>query len=244
MIVSAVLFLALASINLAAIPLGFGRHIENVPGDTLLEQLQSIEHVLYHNFVSLLLICLSICLAKLSIIATLLDIFNGKTMNLMRSVLWTTSLVVVLCCAAQFLFVIFQCTTVRLSWMVSELGTLGSCSNLETAMAVTGAINALTDFLITCAPIPSFMNLQIPLKQRLCLSALFLSGLVLVFPPPTPSQCSPKTRMILVGSQTDHSVSSACIIGLIRVVSVQGMGSTFTAIDATCMFNSNQQFSV
>lgn len=185
MTVSAILFLTLASIDVAAIPLGFGLHLQNIPGDTLSDQLVSLEAVLYHNFISMLLICLSICLAKLSIVATLLHIFNAKTLtcNVMRTVLLIISLIVVLCCAGQFFFVIFQCTTVRLSWMISGIGTLGSCSNLETAVVVSGAINAITDFLITCAPIPSFMKLQMPLKQRLCLSALFLSGLMSVANP-------------------------------------------------------------
>lgn len=184
MTVSAILFLTLASVDVAAIPLGFGVHIQDLPGSTLPDQLKSLEAVLYHNFISMLLICLSICLAKLSIVATLLHIFNAKTLtcNVMRKVLLLISMIVVLCCAGQFFFVIFQCTTVRLSWMISEIGTLGSCSNLETAVVVSGAINAITDFLITCAPIPSFMKLQMPLKQRLCLSALFLSGLMLVVP--------------------------------------------------------------
>lgn len=184
MTVSAILFLTLASVDVAAVPLGFGVHIQNLPGSTLPDQLKSLEAVLYHNFISMLLICLSICLAKLSIVATLLHIFNAKTLtcNVMRKVLLIISMIVVLCCAGQFFFVIFQCTTVRLSWMISEIGTLGSCSNLETAVVVSGAINAITDFMITCAPIPSFMKLQMPLKQRLCLSALFLSGLMLVIP--------------------------------------------------------------
>ncbi|KAJ4387515.1 hypothetical protein N0V93_008108 [Gnomoniopsis smithogilvyi] len=205
MTASAILFLALASLDVAAIPLGFGRHAQNLPGNTQLEQMKSMEKVLYHNFFSMLLICLSICLAKLSIVATLLHIFNAKTLtcNVMRKGLLIVSLIVVLCCAAQFFFVIFQCTTVRLSWMVSEIGISGSCSNLETAVVATGAVNAVTDFLITCAPIPSFMKLQMPLKQRICLSALFLSGLI------------------------------ACVFGWIRVVSAQGLGSIENAIDAS-----------
>lgn len=184
MTASAILFLILASVDIAAVPWGFGVHIQDLPGATLPDQLKSLEAVLYHNFISMLLICLSICLAKLSIVATLLHIFNAKTLtcNVMRTVLLIISLIVVLCCAGQFFSVIFQCTPVRLSWMISEIGNLGSCSNLETAVVVSGAINALTDFLITCAPIPSFMKLQMPLKQRLCLSALFLSGLMLVIP--------------------------------------------------------------
>lgn len=180
MIFSALLFLTLTSIDITAIPLGFGFHIEDLPGDTFPEQLKSAERVLYHNFISILLIFISICLAKLSIVATLLHIFDAKTISLLRTVLLITSLVVIICCVTQVLLVIFQCTTVQLSWNVSEIGTLGSCSNLETVVAITGTINILTDFVITCAPIPSFMKLQMPIKQKLCLSTLFLSGLMLV----------------------------------------------------------------
>lgn len=178
MTASAVFFLGVASVNLAAVHHGFGEHMENLSGDTRPEKIKTLELVLHYNFSSMVLINLSVCLAKLSIVATLLHIFNSRTATLLRSILITTALIVVLCAVAHFFFILLQCSPIWLSWRVSLIGNKGMCSDLETEVVATGAVNAVTNFVITCAPIPTFMRLQMPLRQRLCLSALFLSGLL------------------------------------------------------------------
>lgn len=178
MVLSALLFFILASVNIAAIPLGFGLHIWNLKGTEPDGKFMLAEHELEYQFISLVLLAPCVGVAKLSIIATLLRIFTSQTCRWLRIVLQVTALFVIACCASQILFVIFQCSDVRLSWEFSQLAQYGSCSNLEQAVIASGVLNVVTDFVICCAPIPVFMKLQLPLRQRLCVSALFLSGLL------------------------------------------------------------------
>lgn len=178
MILSALFFLTLVSINLAAIPLGFGIHVWNLAGADRDEKNLLAEHVLQYQFISLVLLAPCVATAKLSIISTLMRIFTSQTCRWLRAVLHVTILVVVACCASQVLFVIFQCSDVRLSWQFVQLSEYGSCTNLEYAIIGSGVFNVLTDFVICAAPIPVFMKLQLPLRQRLGVSALFLSGIM------------------------------------------------------------------
>lgn len=180
MIGSVICFLVSASVNIAGVATGFGLHGWNLPGAALEDRLRAAERVLEHNFVSLVFISPCICLAKLSIIATLLRIFTAQlaTTRPLRRVLLVTAVVVAACCGAQLVFVIFQCTHVALSWELLDPSVTGSCANLEEAVVWVGVVNGVTDLVICCAPVPVFMKLQLPLRQRLCVCALFLSGLM------------------------------------------------------------------
>lgn len=185
MVVSAMLFWTLASVDLAACSWGFGRHIEDVPGNTVLEKTRSVEKVLHYNFASMLLLSLCLCFAKLSIVVTIIRIFKATTRSTLQLVLRSTAFVVIVCCVCQFFFITSQCSPVHLSWNISELGTTGKCHEMKTALTVFGVLSSFTSVVIVLAPISSFMKLQMPLRQRLCLSALFLSGLLLVPTHPT-----------------------------------------------------------
>lgn len=179
MIAAAISFLVFASVNIAGVAIGFGLHGWDLPGTTLAERLGAAERVLEYNFVSLVFLSPAICLSKLSIVATLLRIFTWQASpRLLRHVLLATSLVVTVCCGSQLVFTIFQCSRVPLSWELLDPAESGSCGNLETAVLAAGVMNVVTDFVICCSPIPVFMKLQLPLRQRLCVSALFLSGLM------------------------------------------------------------------
>lgn len=178
MIAAAACFLVFASVNIAGVSVGFGAHGWNLAGATLGERVRAAERVLEYNFVGLVFLSPAICLSKLSIVATLLRIFTWQASRLLRNVLLATSLVVAACCGSQLIFTVFQCTSVPLSWRLIDPEEKGSCGNLEEAVLAAGVINVATDFVICCSPIPVFMKLQLPLRQRLCVSALFLSGLM------------------------------------------------------------------
>lgn len=184
MVISAISFFITASVNIAAIPWGFGLPSADIPGVTIEEQTESVQRVLAYNFVSMVFIVPCICLAKLSIIVTQLHIFTFRTpsasrlVRLVRCLLIVTAVVTVASSIAQVVFVIFQCTPVSLSWELISGKHDGSCRNLEEAVIWNGVINVVTDWVICCAPIPVFMKLQLPMRQRLVVSALFLVGLL------------------------------------------------------------------
>lgn len=180
MIGSAVCFLIAAAVNLAGVAHGFGLHGWDLPGASVAERLRASARVLEHNFVSLVLLSPCICAAKLSIVAALLRIFTARLplSRPLRHVLLATALVVAVCCGAQLAFLVLQCTRVSLSWELIDPAARGSCGNLEEATIWVGVVNGVTDLVICCAPVPVFMRLQLPLRQRLCVCALFLSGLM------------------------------------------------------------------
>lgn len=166
-------FLLQCAIDLAAVPAGFGAHIWNIPG-----RLQGTEQVQEMNFVSLIFLSISICLAKVSIITTLLHIFTPQTVKLLRNLLLVTGLVLVVCCVVQVFLILFQCHPIRLSWEISEIGKEGSCMSFEAAILGGGTVNLVTNVIITVAPIRYFLQLNMPLRQKLCLCGLFLSGVL------------------------------------------------------------------
>lgn len=166
-------FLMQCTINLAAMRAGFGEHVWNVPG-----RMDGTEQVQKMNFVSLIFLSICLCLAKISIVTTLLYIFTPQTVKILRNLLLVTGFVVVASCVIQVFLVIFQCHPVHLSWDISEIGRVGSCMSVEAAVVGGGTVNLITDIIITVAPIRYFLRLNVPWRQKLCLCGLFLSGVM------------------------------------------------------------------
>lgn len=164
-------FLLQSAINLAAMRVGFGEHIWNVP-----DRFRGMERVQEMNFASLMLLSISICLAKVSIITTLLHIFTPQTVKFLRYLLLATGLVVVVCCVTEVFLILFQCHPIYLSWKISEIGRQGTCMGFQAAILGGGTVNLITDIIITVAPIRYFLQLNMPMRQKLCLCGLFLSG--------------------------------------------------------------------
>lgn len=178
MLSAAFFFLVQCAINLAAIGPGFGKHVWDVPGLSETGRIRERQHVLQMNFVSLVFLSICLCLAKLSIITTLLYIFTPQTIKLLRNILLATGVVVFVCCVIQTFLVIFQCHPIHLSWEITKIGAEGSCMSIEAAVVGSGTVNLITDIVITVAPVRYFLRLNMPWRQKLCLCALFLSGAV------------------------------------------------------------------
>lgn len=178
MIASALWFFSFCAVNLAAVPLGFGRHVWDLPGATRDDQFAVATRVQKLNYLALILLSPAIVLAKVSVIATLLRIFP-QPMKYLRLFLFATAGLVILCCTCQAFLVIFQCSPVQFSWMLGGPDE-GTCYGLEPIVLALGIVNVVTDFVICLTPIPSFLRLKMPVAQKACLCALFLSGLMYV----------------------------------------------------------------
>jgi hypothetical protein len=176
MIASAVWFFSFCAVNLAAVPVGLGKHVWDLPGATIEDQFAAAARVQKLNYLALILLSPSIVLAKVSVIATLLRIFPHP-MRYLRLFLLATAAVIVLCCTCQAFLVIFQCTPVQFSWMLGAPDE-GTCYGLEPVVLALGIVNVVTDFVICLTPIPYFLRLKMPAAQKACLCALFLTGLM------------------------------------------------------------------
>ncbi|KAI3395079.1 hypothetical protein diail_1836 [Diaporthe ilicicola] len=176
MIASAFFFFSFCAVNLAAVPLGLGKHIWDLPGDTKEEQFDIATRVQKLNYLALILLSPSIALAKISVIATLLRIFPNS-MKCLRLFLFAIAGLIILCCTCQAFLVIFQCSPVKFSWVLGG-PEHGKCYGLETVVLALGIVNIVTDFVICLTPIPYFLRLKMPTAQKACLCALFLTGLI------------------------------------------------------------------
>jgi hypothetical protein len=110
---------------------------------------------------------------KFSIITFYLRIFSvEKTFRVACKVL----LVYVFCLhLSGFLATIFACTPVRKSW---DSTIPGHCVSLVKLASVSGGLTASSDFFILLLPLPVIWRLQMETKQKLALSAVFITGIL------------------------------------------------------------------
>lgn len=76
------------------------------------------------------------------------------------------------------LLAIFSCNPVKLGWSSQvDLSTEGTCLDLRAAYIVGAVINTASDVSIVILPQPWIWTLQLTLKRKMGLCAIFLIGL-------------------------------------------------------------------
>lgn len=176
---SAILFTAVCIVNMYAVHLGSGNHVWDLPGITDSSTFDQVSKaaapVELLNYTAMIVIAPAIILAKLSIVTILVRIFP-ESMRALRYFLFALAVILTCCCLTQALLVMFQCSPIQASWNIEA----GVCyiQSLEAITMGLGILNLLTDVMLCIAPIPYFWQLQMPRPQRLCLCALFMTGLM------------------------------------------------------------------
>lgn len=183
MTAAAAIFTAVCIVNVRAVHFGFGNHVWDLggmtPSSTLADLTEAAAPVELHNYISLVLVAPAIILAKLSVLLILLRVFP-TSMRGLRMFLIALGVVLTLCCVTQAFLVAFQCSPIQASWNVWSKDEEQVCY-IEPLQAVTmalGALNVVTDLLICSTPIPYFWRLNISRAQKICLCAVFASGLM------------------------------------------------------------------
>lgn len=74
-------------------------------------------------------------------------------------------------------FNIFLCRPREKFWD-PLLTTTGSCYNFDASMQATGLFNIISDFAILLLPIWPIWKLQVPLKKKLKILAVFATGVL------------------------------------------------------------------
>ena len=154
---------------------------QKVPGGGSLNELwKAWMHILNYPVMQIglageILYGVAIFITKLSILLQFLRIF---TPNRRGAIFYTVHFLIwfnlfyhsayVLCC-------IFQCTP-----MSKEFNPRihGNCINVGALFVATGVINVLSDFSILAFPILCTWCLQMPLRQKLLIRAVFIVGLL------------------------------------------------------------------
>lgn len=179
MTAASLVYTAVCIINIHAVNLGFGRHVWDLAGvtdnSTLNDVSEAAEPVQMMNYTGLILSAPVVILAKTAVIILLLRIFPD-TMRALRYFLIAMAAVLTACCLSQAFVITFQCWPVQASWRLNY----GACfvGPLEAIAMGLGAVNIATDLAICITPIPFFWRLSISKPQKLCVCAVFMTGLV------------------------------------------------------------------
>lgn len=120
---------------------------------------------------AVVLYCPSMMFAKLAVLLCYLRISPKKGF---RMGVYVTMALVVAYNTALMLVLIFSCRPIAKSWDFTI--TTGTCVNRPAVYISTGALNVVTDFLILLLPLPMIRGLQMPLRQKLLLGAIFSVG--------------------------------------------------------------------
>ena len=121
-------------------------------------------------------------LVKLSVLALYLRIFSSS-----RSFKRTTYAVIAFIFILLFTFLMLhflQCIPLRTVWTLPP--EPAHCFDRHRLLVVGSVLNALTDLLILCLPIPVVARLQLPARKKISIIAIFASGCLYEFlPSPT-----------------------------------------------------------
>lgn len=87
--------------------------------------------------------------------------------------LWALGGFILLYSIILFFSVIFQCNPVRGAW---DFTVPSKCIKLSLEIMVMSALNATTDFLTLCLPLPLLWKLHLPKQRKIQLMGIFLLG--------------------------------------------------------------------
>lgn len=118
---------------------------------------------------------INITIIKISILLQYLKIFIPvrRTTVMVRGsylVIWITIIFYLI----TTFFIIFACSPREKFW--NRLIADGHCFNIDIINIITAIINCISDFIILLLPQGVIWKLQMPLKQKFGISAIFLTG--------------------------------------------------------------------
>lgn len=120
---------------------------------------------------------LSLCLVKLSVLILYLQIFS--VLNWLRNAAITGMVLITAFHIAISVAFAVMCSPTTGSGQLDFLSALISetCTRSRIIIVVQGIGNVVTDFYLLILPLPAIWTLQMPLRRKLAVSAMFLVGL-------------------------------------------------------------------
>ncbi|KAI0475045.1 hypothetical protein GGR56DRAFT_675211 [Xylariaceae sp. FL0804] len=162
----------LSAASMAAAWYGVGLHDSDIPPGNTTQMLQAV-------YATRLLYVVAIMFVKLSLLVFYLRLDRRPCM---RYAVYALVLAVLGFSAASFFILTFTCYPPSMFWDVT--GTVkGSCISPDSQQAfydANGVLNIFIDLGIYITPMPTLWNIQISLRQRLAVMALFGLGIVAV----------------------------------------------------------------
>ena len=153
---------------------GLGNHLWDVPFKTF------SPHFLLINWVSSINYSLAICLLKLSVLQLYLRLSPAKLFRLCNYVM---IFVIVGFCFSQVMALLVGCRPLKSTW---DLTVTGHCYNRAKQSVAGGYFNIFADAILLFLPMPMVWQLQLPAKQKLAVTTVFMAGSLSVAAPLPP----------------------------------------------------------
>ncbi|KAF4766782.1 hypothetical protein HAV15_010418 [Penicillium sp. str.  len=166
-IVSYIIGVAIYVLDIYMIRNGFGRNIWDVPF--------SLDHQQYFQAMAVMY-KVQISLAKISVCLFLLRIFQARTFRYLAYGLICANAAIGITWASVDAF---RCLPTRLTWVGWMHEEPGHCINFITAVLVNCLVNIFVDFILIVMPVYEVIKLQLPLRKKLTVAAMFIVGSVL-----------------------------------------------------------------
>ncbi|KAL8724487.1 MAG: hypothetical protein Q9166_007921 [cf. Caloplaca sp. 2 TL-2023] len=139
-------------------------------------RLKDLIAILYYSYVSAIMYGITVFIIKLSILLQYMKIFASAQIR--NSLYWGILAIIWINFAFYFAITfaeIFLCSPREKYWDV--FNTTGHCHDRNAANIAAGCVNSFSDFVIILLPQRVIWKLQMPLKRKLGVSAIFLTGL-------------------------------------------------------------------
>ena len=112
---------------------------------------------------------------KLSVLMLYSRLFTTRQRPL-RFAIYGIGIYVIAWAIYTFFVVLFQCHPIHYSWDLPRGLIQGECINLVGGFIGTGVTNTISDIAIMILPMPIVWRLQIPRRQKIIISGIFLLG--------------------------------------------------------------------
>lgn len=114
----------------------------------------------------------TMCLVKLTVLVQIGQVFATTGKRLFFFLLGL-SIAIIMFYTTTMLFRILACIPRAKIW---DPATKGKCFNSDAAITSSAALNVVIDFILLLVPIERTWRLQMPMKRKIAVSAVFATG--------------------------------------------------------------------
>ncbi|KAI9672493.1 MAG: hypothetical protein M1817_003259 [Caeruleum heppii] len=170
LVVSLLLSIAFTSIAIVQTHYGLGMHLWEVPLMTFTPKLLTLIYSSSLTYIPL------IFMVKLSWLLLYLRLSPARWY---RICIFTLLAILAIYHFIGMMVVAFACSPVRKSWDLTVQG--GTCVDSNVNVIFSAAFNVVTDIALLVLPMPTVWAMQLPARQRLALTGVFMTGILYEF---------------------------------------------------------------
>ncbi|KAL4930776.1 CFEM domain-containing protein [Aspergillus undulatus] len=158
---------AISGIGIKLKDYGLGKDIWTVPFDDIRQTLKLF-------FVEEELYCICIAIVKCSILMLYLRLFPNREMRIAS---YITLGATVVWGVVAFFVLLFSCKPISYYWNEWDGEHEGTCLSHNKILLAHSTINIILDVVVLVIPVPTLLTLQMPLRKRLGVAAMFVVGI-------------------------------------------------------------------